>query len=143
MWEDGELGPDGLHAIALSTSSDGGASWTPPRVVGGSNPVQRFKPAVAARDGSVVVSFRSRVPDENRVPMRYVASSDAGATFGRERKLGRAGDLRFAVTTGDHLGAVDLRFLGDYMGLAMSADPAHAVRCRPSPPRSGSGHGSK
>ena len=140
VWEDSELGPDGFHAVALSTSSDGGASWTPPRMLGGPYAVHRFTPAVAALDGAVIVSFRSRVPDANRVYMRYVASSDAGATFGRERKLGRAGDLRYAVTTYDNLGGVDLFFLGDYMALAMAADGAHAVWCRPSRPRAGSGH---
>ena len=135
VWEDGELRPDGLHAIALSVSSDGGTTWTAPRTVGSVNAVQRFTPAVAAWDRAVVVSFRSRVPDKDRVFMRYVASADAGANFGRERKLGKAGNLQFAATVGDNLGAVDLLFLGDYMGLAMSADAAHAVWCRPSRPR--------
>lgn len=140
VWEDSELGADGLHAVALSTSSDGGASWTSPRVVGGPSAVHRFTPAVTTLDGAVIVSFRTRVPDQQRVYMRYVTSSDAGATFGRERKLGRAGDLQYAVTTTDNLGGVDLFFLGDYMGLAMGADAAHAVWCRPSRPRAGSGH---
>jgi len=139
-WEDSELVSDRMHVIALSTSSNGGASWTPPRVVGSSDAVHRFTPAVAALDDAVIVSFRSRVLDSNRVSMRYITSSDGGATFGRERKLGRAGDLRFAVTATDNEGGVDLFFLGDYMGLAMAADAAHAVWCRPSRPRAGSGH---
>jgi hypothetical protein len=138
VWEDGELRPDGLHAIALSVSSDGGASWTPPRAVGVTGFVQRFTPAVAARDGAVVIAFRSVAPGEERVSMRYVTSADGGITFGRERKLGRAGNLRFAATVGDNLGNFDLKFLGDYMGLAMSADTVHAVWCRPSRPRADS-----
>jgi hypothetical protein len=67
--------------------------------------------------------------------MRWVVSTDAGAMFGRERRLGRRSDNRFAAMSGT------AAFLGDYMGLAMSANAAHAVWCTASrPPPGGTQH---
>ena len=71
----------------------------------------------------MLVSYRTRRSDSRRVDMRYVASSDGGATFSRERRLGRSTNLDLAAT------AHGLPFLGDYMGLTASATTAHAVWC--------------
>jgi len=131
VWTDGRFRSDGRDDIVLSTSTDGGTSWGPLRVV---NPfrlgdeVSHFTPAVAAHGGAALVSYRTRRSDSRRVDMRYVASSDGGSTFSRERRLGRNTDLDRAATAGGR------PFLGDYMGLAASATAAHAVWCVASGP---------
>jgi hypothetical protein len=132
VWQDGRFRSDGLNDIVVSISTDGGASWgtvhavTDP-LVGG---VNHFTPAVAAYGGTILASYVTRKGDESKVRTHYVVSTDGGASFGPERRLGGAGNLDFAATASG-----GLSFLGDYMGLAMSADSAHAVWCRPSRPR--------
>src|SRR5262249_32687338 len=124
--------------VVLSTSVDGGATWSAPRFVNQDGAVRRanhFTPAVAAYGGVVLVTFRNLGANSTRVGMRWVASADGGATFGRERRLGRPSDNRFAATSAMNA------FLGDYMGLAMSANAAHAVWCTASrPPPGGTQH---
>lgn len=135
-WHDARFRSDGQHDIVLSTSTDGGATWGPLHVVNPARavrPFNHFTAAVAAHGGAVILTYRSRREDDpNKVYARRIASADNGVTFGRERNLGKPGDLRFAATT--TTGEV---FLGDYMGLAATADAVHAAWCRPSrPPRS-------
>ena len=138
VWPDGRFRTDGLNDVVLSTSVDGGGTWSAPRFVNQDGAVRRanhFTPAVAARGGIVLVGFRTLGADSTRVDMRWVVSTDGGATFGRERRLGRRSDNRFAATSGTDA------FLGDYMGLALSADAAHAVWCTASrPPAGGTRH---
>ena len=134
VWPDHRFRTDGLNDIVLSTSVDGGATWSVPRFVNPDGVVRRanhFTPAVAARGGDVLVAFRSLRTDSTRVDMRWIVSADGGGTFGRERRLGRRSDNRFAATA-----RMDA-FLGDYMGLAMSANAAHAVWCTASRPPAG------
>ena len=64
-------------------------------------------------------------------PTTAVASADDGVTFGRERRLGRTGDLTYAATAGGQ------RFLGDYIGVTASVATAHAVWCLSARPRLG------
>ena len=139
VWQDGGFRSDGLNDIVLAVSHDGGASWRGPVVVvaaDGARGLNRFTPAVAAYDGAVAVAYSSRRAAENKVLTRYVVSADGAVTFGRERRLGRPGNLGFAARATDHLHPEELAFLGDYMGLVMSPRAAHAVWCRPSRPRS-------
>jgi len=134
VWPDGRFRTDGLNDVVLSTSADGGARWSLPRFVNQDGAIRRanhFTPAVAAQGGAVLVGFRTLRTGSTRVAMRWVVSTDAGATFGRERRLGRFSDNRFAATSGT------AAFLGDYMGLTMSADAAHAVWCTASRPPAG------
>ena len=134
VWPDGRFRTDGLNDVVLSTSVDGGATWSVPRFVNQDGAVRRanhFTPAVAALGGAVLVGFRSVRTDSTRVDMRWIVSADGGATFGHERRLGRRSDNRFAATSG-----MDA-FLGDYIGLAMSANAAHAVWCTASRPPAG------
>ena len=118
----------------MSISTDGGASWGPLGLVNAiapRKPRDRFTPGVAAYGGAVLVVYGALKDVGPRVAMRYVASVDGGVTFGRERRLGRVGDLTYAATSGGR------RFLGDYIGVAASASTAHAVWCLPSRPRLG------
>ena len=94
-------------------------------------PRDRFTPGVAAYGGAVLVVYGARKDVGPRVSMRYVASADDGVTFGRERRLGRTGDLTYAATAGGQ------RFLGDYIGVTASVATAHAVWCLPARPRLG------
>ena len=133
VWQDARFRSDGFNDIVISVSTDGGASWGPVRAVNASaaHPVNHFTAAVGAHGGTVLVSYVTRADDDDRVDVRYVVSTDDGTSFGRERRLGGAGNLRFAASSSGR------SFLGDYMGLAVSATAAHAVWCRPSRPRRG------
>jgi len=134
VWQDGRFRSDGLNDIVMSVSTDGGTSWGPLGLVNvrvPHRPRDRFTPGVAAYGGAVLVVYGARKDVGPRVTMRYVASADDGVTFGRERRLGRTGDLTYAATAGGQ------RFLGDYIGVAASATTAHAVWCFSARPRLG------
>jgi len=134
VWQDGRFRSDGLNDIVMSVSTDGGTSWGPHGLVNVSAPRQprdRFTPGIAAYGGAVLVVYGARKDVGPRVSMRYVASADDGVTFGRERRLGRTGDLTYAATAGGQ------RFLGDYIGVTASATTAHAVWCLSARPRLG------
>jgi len=130
-WADGRFGSNRRADILLSTSSDA-VHWSAPVMVNpstGHKVVDHFTPAVAAYGGTVHVSYYTR----ERAPGRYdvVYANEASATrpglaFGSQVTLGLPGDLQFAARSGDD------RFLGDYMGLAASAESVHAVWSRPS-----------
>jgi hypothetical protein len=135
VWQDRRFRADGLNDVVLSVSADGGASWAPLRVVSESGPVgarDHFTPNVAAFGGTVLIVYGIRLHGGNRLRMRYIVSPDGGATFAREGGLGHGGNLDFAAT------ANGVRFLGDYLGVTVSATAAHAVWCLPSHPRGGS-----
>jgi hypothetical protein len=139
VWPDARLRSDRMNDIIMSTSTDGGASWGTLRVVnrnGARRHLTYFTPAVAAYGGTVLVTYRSHRESSARVDMRWIVSADGGVTFTRERRLGRPADIRFAATVAG--GA--LAFFGDYMGLALSADAAHAVWSNSSRPRRGAAH---
>jgi hypothetical protein len=130
VWQDGRFRSDGMNDIVMSISTDAGASWGAVAVVSDSRRRQtnHFTPAVAVYGGMAVVTYVTRKDESDKVRMAYVVSDDGGLTFGREHRLGGVGDIDFAATGNG------LRFLGDYMGVAMSVDAAHAVWCRPSRP---------
>jgi hypothetical protein len=119
-WQDARFNPDGLNDIVLSSSADG-VHWTSPAVV---NPkvagLDRFTPAVAATNGVVHVTYRTRGANGTAATVSedYIASTNRGATFGYERQVGPVSRLTWAAQA-------DGAFLGDYMGLA--AVPGFAV----------------
>jgi hypothetical protein len=133
VWQDGRFRADGLNDVVLSTSVDGGATWSSPRRVNSDAPdsgIDRFTPDVAAYGGSVAVTYLSRgsygAPHLRRfVQETYVQSDDGGQTFGTELALGPSTDIRFAAQAFGLTGLV--RFLADYMGVTLSANGAHAV----------------
>ena len=131
VWPDARFRSDGLNDIVLGRSSDGGVTWEALRVVNqdARRRPNHFTPAVAADDGTVIVTYRSRREGSLRVDTRWAVSADGGATFGRARKLGRSTDVRFAASSGGDA------FLGDYMGVTLTGDAAHAVWCNATRPR--------
>jgi hypothetical protein len=133
VWQDGRFRSDGLNDVVLSSSSNGGAAWSALAKV---NPdvqsmgLNHFTPAVAAYGGFVHVTYRTRAggsSPSNFVGMRYRGSPDGGGTWGPELTLGPRTDLTYAARAGG-------KFLGDYMGLAASANVVDAVWCRSSKP---------
>lgn len=139
VWQDTRFSSAGLNDIVLSESTDGGSTWSSPRVV---NPevagLDRFTPAVAANGGNVYISYRTRgdngtAPD---VSENFVVSTDGGVTFGTEQTAGPPTALQFAAVSIE--GGPTVAFLGDYMGLAATADHAQLAWCVASqPPVSG------
>ena len=125
VWQDARF--DGGDVMA-TRSRDGGVSWTTPILVnddavGGI----QFTPAVAARSGTVhVVWYDSRdghaVDDEDLWSVRFSTSANGGRTFGTNVNLTPVPfDMRHAVDTERG------KFLGDYIGLAATANSAYPV----------------
>jgi hypothetical protein len=116
-WEDARFS-GARDGIALSTSTDGGLSWSPPVQVNGAPNFPAFTPSLAAAGGKLAVSYydlRSDVPtDSNRTLVTHwlATSSDGGVTFS-ETLIGAPFNIRGAP-------AVDgpAWFLGDYQAVA-------------------------
>jgi hypothetical protein len=116
VWEDSRF--SGTHNdIALSTSTDGGLTWSAPaRVNQTPAGFPALTPAVDVRDdGTVAVTyydFRSNTPDPG-LPTDYfiVHSHDGGTTWAAEKKI--------TAQSFDYTTAPIARgyFLGDYQGL--------------------------
>jgi hypothetical protein len=131
VWQDGRFG-DGRHAsVALSSSTDGGLTWSPAAKVNKTPTTiptgdqQAFTPAVdVAEDGTVAVSyydFRHNTPNPDTLPTDYwmvhchpSAARDCSKSgdYGQESRLtGSPFDMEEAPDAGGS-------FVGDYEGLA-------------------------
>jgi hypothetical protein len=131
VWQDQRFN-DGRHdSIALSTSTDGGLTWssavkvnnTPTNIPSGNQ--QAFTPAVdVAEDGTVSVTyydFRNNTPNANTLPTDYwmvhchaskKGDCSRGSRYGAEVRLTNAPfDMERAPKAGGY-------FVGDYEGLA-------------------------
>jgi hypothetical protein len=131
VWED-ERFDDGQHdSIALSTSTDGGLSWssavkvnkTPTDIPTGNQ--QAFTPAVeVAQDGTVSVTyydFRNNTPNPNTLPTDYwVVHCHASQTVdcSRGKQFGAEVRLTNAPFDMERAPVADGYFVGDYEGLA-------------------------
>ncbi|HEV8360548.1 MAG TPA: sialidase family protein [Candidatus Thermoplasmatota archaeon] len=108
--------------VLMVRSTDGGATWTAAQKVNDDPPGKsNFMPAIGvAPDGRVDVAFYDRRDDPaNRLLTVYLASStDGGATFPNER----VSSAQFNGDLGRHQGG--FAFIGDYIGVASSADRA-------------------
>jgi hypothetical protein len=155
-WQDLRFRTDGLNDILLSTSTDGGTTWTTPIRVNQDatdSKIDHFTPAVAAYGGSVFVTYRTRDNSaglSNKVGMAIIVSTDGGATFSGELAMGPPTSLRYAAyVNGDVAEGADVpgihhpdapaiqKFLGDYMGLSATATAVQAVWCVASTPPTG------
>jgi hypothetical protein len=124
-WSDKATGdPD----ILLSTSTDAGASWSPPRRVNddpkGTGALQ-FQPAIAvAPNGVVSVSFfDTRVdPAHNLIDVFLAQSADHGASF---RPNERVTSMSWDPAVGAPVDGGGSEFIGDYQGLAADNQYAH------------------
>jgi hypothetical protein len=122
VWTDNR---DGQHDVAnpvtdtnvfMSTSTDGGATWSGVmRVTSG--PTDKWFPWVTARSGSVAVAYQEETTTGKYVT-RLARSSDAGATWSQETVSTAQSDADHSVWF--QAGAADCptcsRFIGDYIG---------------------------
>jgi hypothetical protein len=143
VWGDATKRGDGVNDVVLSRSLDRGATWSRPAKV---NPdaagsgMDHVIPTVAAHDGRVRVVYMTRVVSSGRssqvVQLRVMSSEDSGATFEGERTIGPPADLRFAAVVRPGR----TRFLGDYLGVALSAESLLVVWSRSFPPAGAGGY---
>jgi len=114
-------GPGVRDAVEISSSTDGGQTWSSPvKVTPGSAPnIQYINAAVATAAGRVFVSYGRRdLNDPNIIQQELTWSDNGGATFATPIVLGPPSNLRYAAVAG-------AKFPGDYTGL--SATPARVA----------------
>jgi hypothetical protein len=149
VWQDARFNGGRADGIALSSSSDGGRTWTAPLKVN-QTPTdiplgnqQAFTPSVdVAADGTVAVSYSDFRNNDPTVPLltdRWLVgchpTTKAACTtpegFGGEVRLTDASfDLRQAPQLSGAVGPEGF-FLGDYMGLASAGGSFIALFSQP------------
>lgn len=115
VWQDARFSGGQRDGIALTHSSDAGASWSAPAQVNADHAVQAFTPTINVRpDGAIAVTYfdlrNDTFPGVFLSDCWIVVSRDGGATF-QESHLSGPLDLNLAP---DSQGL----FLGDYQSLA-------------------------
>jgi hypothetical protein len=120
VWQDGRFNGGAFDTVALSSSSNGGSTWTPPKEISTRTGRAAFTPSIAvASDGNVGVTyydFRNLAAgNTTTLPTDYwFRSSRTGFTpLNPERHVKGPFDM---LTAPDARGF----FLGDYEGLATS-----------------------
>lgn len=116
VWQDARFSAGAVDAIALSRSTDGGLTWSPPlRVNNTATGVHAFTPTVHVRDdGTVGVTyydFRANTADPGVLQTEYwlARSADGGVSW-TESRIANVFDLDTAPIAGGY-------FLGDYQAL--------------------------
>lgn len=122
VWEDARFTAGNVNQVVISTSTDGGATWSNPAAVSGSqsNGTPAFTPTVAVNsNGTVAVTYYDmrNLPagDTTTLPtdLWLTTSADHGATFGSEKHVDGSFDMLTAPDAGGF-------FLGDYQALGVS-----------------------
>jgi hypothetical protein len=124
VWQDSRFNGRHFDEVALSTSTNGGATWSAPIQVNTNTPSDRpgFTPTVRVNsDGTVGVTFYDfrnlAAGNTTTLPTDYwfVSSTNHGASFGNE--------VRITPTSFDMLNApfAEGFFVGDYEGLDTSS----------------------
>jgi len=117
VWEDARFTGGTVNQVVISTSTNGGATWSGPAVVSNPNSKPAFTPTVAVNSGSTVAVtyYDFRNPDGSTVgqPTDYwfTSSTDHGASFGNETRIT---PTSFDILNAPNAGGL---FLGDYEGL--------------------------
>jgi hypothetical protein len=123
VWEDARFTGGAVNQAVISTSTDGGKTWSTPATVSKTpTSTPAFTTTVAVNSGgSVAVTYYDmRNPDHNTaevLPTDYwiVTSTDQGASFGNETRITpKSFDMSIAPNAGG-------LFLGDYEGLDVNA----------------------
>jgi hypothetical protein len=115
VWQDARFSGGARDGIALSRSTDGGATWSAPVQVNSAPNVQAFMPSIHVRaDGTIGITYydlRSNTADAATLPTELIlARSDNGTTW-QENRISTTFDLAIAPFARG-------LFLGDYQGLA-------------------------
>lgn len=117
VWQDSRFTGGHFDEIALSTSTNGGATWSEPIRVNTTHGRPAFTPSIrvntAGDVGVTYYDFRSLTTETTTLPTDYwfTVSTDHGATFGGEEHIAGSFDMLTAPF------AVGF-FVGDYEGLA-------------------------
>jgi hypothetical protein len=124
-WQDDRFSP-GTDQVVLSRSTDGGQTWSAPKLVSdGPRNAANFTPAVAVSpDGVVGVAYYSFRNDPSRRVLvdEYLAvSRDGGKKFAKSVRVSSSSwDLRWAAVARGF-------FLGDYQGLVAGRKMFHPL----------------
>jgi hypothetical protein len=119
VWEDARFTGGTANQVVISTSTNGGASWSTPVAISKTpttTPAFTTTVAVNSAGGVGVTYYDMRNPDHNTteaLPTDYwiVTSSDHGATFPNESRIT---PTSFDMSLAPNAGGL---FLGDYEGL--------------------------
>jgi hypothetical protein len=108
-----------VNQIVISTSTDGGTTWTAPAAISKTTGTPAFTPTVAVNSAGVVgVTYYDlrnlQAGDTTTLPTDYwfTASTDHGTTFGDETHIAGSFDLLTAPDAGGF-------FVGDYQALGV------------------------
>ena len=117
VWEDARFTGGTVNQAVISTSTDGGNTWSAPAAVSKATGTPAFTPAVAVNSaGTVAVTYYDfrNLPagDTTTLPTDYwfTSSTDHGATFGNETHIAGSFDMLIAPNSGGF-------FVGDYEAL--------------------------
>jgi len=126
VWQDGRFSGT-ADAIAMSRSSDGGATWTTPVRVSSRADARAFAPQVhVAADGTIAVTYfdlRFDTPDPASLPCDFWMARSRDGVSWLETHLAGPFDLLGAPNAGG-------LFLGDYTGLDSAGSELLALHAR-------------
>jgi len=135
VWEDGRNHTEShpVNDILVSTSTDGGTTWSAPKQVNPSTPsdyIDRYNPSISASgDGILHLAYRSRKEADNLQDFSpsaqtwYQESSDGGATWSPPLQVNTpANNLNYGAFS--RAGT----FEGDYNGIASIGGYSYVVR---------------
>ena len=146
VWGDGRFRTDSVNDVVLTTSTDGGRTWSYPRAIsaGGSvDELNSYDPQITVGQptGDVYIAYRQRQEAADihaaswQVHTLVQISADHGRSFSAPIQVDQDHtDLRYAATdccglTGDSSNAA--AFLGDYFGLAATDTDVYVARTDP------------
>jgi hypothetical protein len=119
VWSDNRF-TGTINQIVITTSTNGGTTWTKPAAISTATGTPAFTPTVAVNSKGVVgVTYYDlrnlQTGDTTTLPTDYwfTASSDHGTTFGDETHIAGSFDLLQAPNSGGF-------FVGDYEALGVS-----------------------
>jgi len=118
VWQDSRFTGGKFDEVALSKSTDGGATWSAPIQVNTNTPANRpgFTPSIHVNSAGVVgvtfYDFRSLTTETATLPtdLWFTRSTNGGASFGGEQHITGPFDMKTAPNAGGF-------FVGDYEGL--------------------------
>ncbi|KAB1584952.1 exo-alpha-sialidase [Burkholderia cepacia] len=117
VWQDSRFNGGTYDEIAVSTSKDGGATWSTPQQLNTPTGRPAFNPSVRVDNtGAVMVTYYDfrdlQAGNTTTLPTGFwrKISHDGGTTFADERRVGGPFDLKLAPNAEGF-------FIGDYQGL--------------------------